>query len=65
MTPTTTVVASGDVVVTLAPAAVEPMLVFEAILTAQPERAAPRKIEVRKARNPRTRVRLARRSALG
>jgi hypothetical protein len=63
MTPTTTVVASGDVVVTLALAAVEPVLVFEAILTAQPERTtAARKIKVG---NPRTRVRLARRGALG
>jgi len=63
MTPTTTVVASGDVVVTLALAAVEPVLVFEASLTAQPERTtAASNIKVG---NPRTRVRLARRSALG
>jgi len=49
--------------VILALAAVALEFVFEAILTAQPERTtAARTIKVG---NPRTRVRLARRSALG
>jgi len=63
MTPTTVVVATGEFVVTLTLAAVEPVLVFEAIRAAQPETTTETSnIEVR---NPRTRVRLARRSALG
>jgi len=63
ITPATGVVATGDVVVILTPAAVEPALVFEAILTAQPDTTTETSnIEVR---NPRTGVRLARRNALG
>jgi hypothetical protein len=57
------VVTTGDVVVTLALAELEPVLVFEATLTAQPDRAtAARTMVDRKAR---TAFRLARSGALG